>query len=98
MGEGDTTRPAAVEIVSRKNKSGRNYGVILGMHRSKAEADQLLMQLALSQGASLSGAARSVADTKRGFQPSFANLTQADAKLTCELMQAKQQECSVVGH
>lgn len=97
MGEGDISSPEAVEIVSRKENSGRNYGVVLGMYRSKAEADRLVMEIALRQGDVLSGAARHVADTNRGFQPSFANLTQADAQLTCEQLQAKQQECRVVG-
>lgn len=97
MGEGDVSPPEAVEIVSRKGNSGRNYGIVLGMYRSKAEADRLVMQIALRQGDALSGAARHVADTNRGFQPSFANLTLADAQLTCEQLQAQQQECSVVG-
>nr|WP_232845079.1 D-alanyl-D-alanine carboxypeptidase family protein [Paracoccus onubensis] len=97
MGEGDISSPEAVEIVSRKENSGRNYGIVLGMYRSKAEADRLVMEIALRQGDVLSGAARHVADTNRGFQPSFANLTLADAQLTCEQLQAKQQECRVVG-
>ena len=98
MGEGDVSPAQAVEIVSRKgSNSGRNYGIVLGMYRSKAEADRLVMQIALRQGDALSGAARHVANTNRGFQPSFANLTLADAQLTCEQLQANQQECSVVG-
>lgn len=97
MGEGDISNPETVEIVNRKGVTGRNYGIVLGMYRSKAEADQLLMQIALRHGDSLTGAARNVADTKRGFQPSFANLTSAAAELTCEQLQAKQQECRVTG-
>ncbi|WP_245999332.1 hypothetical protein [Paracoccus methylarcula] len=97
MGEGDLSNPAALEIVSRAQNSGRNWGVVLGLYRSKAEADELLLQTALQGGDILENANRHVADTIRGFQPSFANLTKANAELTCERMLAKQQDCRVVG-
>lgn len=97
MGEGDVSNPAALEIVSRAENSGRHWGVVLGLYRSKAEADELLMQTALQGGDILENANRHVADTLRGFQPSFANLTKANAQLTCERLQAKQQDCQVVG-
>ncbi|SIS87138.1 D-alanyl-D-alanine carboxypeptidase family protein [Paracoccus saliphilus] len=97
MGEGDVANPAALEIVSRAENSGRHWGVVLGLYRSKAEADELLMQTALQGGDILENANRHVADTLRGFQPSLANLTKANAQLTCERLQAKQQDCQVVG-
>lgn len=97
MGEGDIANPAALEIVSRAENSGRHWGVVLGLYRSKAEADELLMQTALQGGDILENANRHVADTLRGFQPSLANLTKANAQLTCERLQAKQQDCQVVG-
>lgn len=97
MGEGDIADPAALEIVSRAENSGRHWGVVLGLHRSKAAADELLLQTALQSGDVLENANRHVADTLRGFEPSFANLTKADAQLTCDRLQAKQQECRVVG-
>lgn len=97
MGEGDLADPEAVEIVSRPANSGRNWGVTLGLHRSRAAAEELLMQSALRDGVTLQGARRQVADTNRGFVPSFVNLTKADAQLTCERFQARSHECRVVG-
>ncbi|MCZ0961625.1 D-alanyl-D-alanine carboxypeptidase family protein [Paracoccus benzoatiresistens] len=97
MGEGDVAEPEALEIVSRAANSGRGWGVTLGMFKSKTEAERLLLRSALQDGAILNGAARHVADTKRGFQPSFANLTKANAQLVCERFASRSQECSVVG-
>lgn len=97
MGEGDISEPAALEIVSRPQNSGRNWGVTLGLYRSKVEADRLLLQTALQGGAALEGANRRVADTIRGFEAKFVNLTKADAQLACDRLQTRQQECHVVG-
>lgn len=97
MGEGDLAEPEALEIVSRPANSGRNWGVTLGMFTSKAEAERLLLRSALQDGAILVGAARHVADTSRGFQPSFANLTRANADLVCERFISRAQDCQVVG-
>jgi D-alanyl-D-alanine carboxypeptidase len=97
MGEGDLADPEALEIVSRPSNGGRGWGVTLGMFKSKAEAEKLLLRSALQDGAILGGAERNVADTKRGFQPSFANLTKANAELVCERFISRSQECQVVG-
>ncbi len=97
MGEGDLADPEALEIVSRPATSGRGWGVTLGLFTSRAEAEKLLLRSALQDGAILGGAARHVADTRRGFQPSFANLTKANAELVCERFASRSQECQVVG-
>ncbi|WP_347139835.1 D-alanyl-D-alanine carboxypeptidase family protein [Paracoccus sp. SSK6] len=97
MGEGDLAEPEPLEIVSRPANSGRGWGVTLGMFKSKVEAERLLLRSALQDGAILNGAVRHVADTKRGFQPSFANLTKANAELVCERFASRSQECQVVG-
>lgn len=97
MGEGDLVEPEALEIVSRPANSGRGWGVALGMFASRTEAERLLLRSALQDGAILGGAARHVADTKRGFQPSFANLTKANAELVCERFASRSQDCTVVG-
>ena len=97
MGEGDRAEPEALEVVSRPSGSGRLWGVSLGMHRSKAEADQLLVRSALQDGAVLDGARRSVVDTIRGFEAKFVNLDKADAQLVCERFRARTQDCTVIG-
>ena len=83
--------------MSRPANGGRGWGVTLGMFASRAEAEKLLLRSALQDGAILGGAARHVADTKRGFQPSFANMTKGNAELVCERFVSRSQECQVVG-
>lgn len=97
MGEGDLGEPEALEIVRRPVNSGRSWGVTLGLFTSKAEAERLLLRSALEDGALLEGAARHVADTRKGFQPGFANLTKASAELVCDRFASRSQECRVVG-
>ncbi|WP_348524720.1 serine hydrolase [Paracoccus marinaquae] len=97
MGEGDISNPEALEIVSRPGGSGRNWGVSLGLYRSQVEANKLLLRTALQDGTVLGGAQRHVADTKRGFEANFVNLTRADAQLACERLQARAQTCTVTG-
>ena len=96
MGEGDLVEPETLEIVSRPANGGRGWGVTLGLHASRVEAERLLMRSALEDGAILNGAARHVADTRRGFQPGFANLSKASAELICSRFASRSQDCTVV--
>lgn len=97
MGEGDVSNPEALEIVARPANSGRSWGVVLGTFASRAEAEKLLLRSALQDGAVLGGAKRHVADTKRGFQASFSNLTRSNADLVCERFLSRSEDCSVTG-
>ncbi|RJE81202.1 D-alanyl-D-alanine carboxypeptidase family protein [Paracoccus sp. JM45] len=98
MGEGDRTPVEELEVVSRPADSGRNWGVSLGMYRSKASAENVLISKALQNGSTFSGARRHVADTNRGFEPRFLNLSKAMAQLACERMQTQSQECTVIAN
>ncbi|WCR12464.1 serine hydrolase [Paracoccus stylophorae] len=97
MGEGDISEPEALEIVSRPADSGRYWGVNLGRYRSQVEAEKLLLTTALQDGSLLDSANRRVADTVRGFEANFVNLSKSDALLACERLKARAQECRVVG-
>ena len=94
----DQGEPSEQEIVSRStNAGGRNYGVSLGLFRSQREAEQLLLQTALQESASLGAAARQVANTKRGFQANFIGMNKETAELTCNRLSARQQSCVIMG-
>lgn len=97
MGEGDISNPEALEIVSRPSGNARHWGINLGRYRSQVEAEKLLLKTALQDGSVLDGANRRVADTARGFEANFVNLSKADAQLACERLKARSQECRVVG-
>lgn len=98
MGEGDLSDPAALEVVRRPTDSGRNWGVSLGLYKSQAEADRLLLGLALQDGGIFGKARRHVANTNRGFEPRFVNLSKGHAELACERMISRSQDCSVISN
>lgn len=97
MGEGDISPPETLEIVARPGNSGRSWAVSLGLYRSRSEAESLLLRTALQDGPVLNEAQRRIADTLRGFEANFVNLTKADAYLACERLQARSQTCKVIG-
>ncbi|MFV0300893.1 MAG: serine hydrolase [Paracoccus sp. (in: a-proteobacteria)] len=97
MGEGDISDPEAVEIVSRPPAGARHWGVNLGRYRSQAEADRLLLQVALQGGPALEGGRRHVANTNRGFEANFTGLTKASAQLVCDRAAARQEPCTLIG-
>lgn len=98
MGEGDLGNPEALEIVRRSADDGRGWGISLGLYTTRAEAADLLMQLALQDGNLFGGAKRHVADTARGWEPRFTSLSKADAELACGRLTSRAQDCSVIAN
>ena len=98
MGEGDLGNPEALEVVRRPTDSGRNWCVSLGLYTTQAEADRLLLSLALQDGNLFGAARRHVANTNRGFEPRFVNLSKGHAQLACERMGSRSQPCSVIAN
>lgn len=97
--EGDRSEPEATEIVSRPATKGRgNYGITLGRYKTKAEAEQLLLRIALQESAVLSNAVRRVGDTPRGWEANFSGLTRDAAQLACDKLAATAQRCTVLGN
>lgn len=98
MGEGDRTPTEELEVVRRPADSGRNWGIALGMYKSKVEAEHRLVSMALQDGAIFGGARRDVANTNRGFEPRFGNLTKGVAQLACDRLHSRSQECTVIAN
>jgi len=97
--EGDRSDPEATEFVSRPATKGRgNYGITLGRYKTKAEAEQLLLRVALQESAVLSNAVRRVGDTPRGWEANFSGLTRDAAQLACDKLAATAQRCTVLGN
>lgn len=96
--EGDRSEPEATEIVSRPVTKGRgNYGITLGRYKTKAEAEQLLLRIALQESAVLSNAVRRVGDTPAAGRP-ISGLTRDAAQLACDKLAATAQRCTVLGN
>lgn len=96
--EGDRSEPQAVEIVSRPSTKGRgNYTINIGLFKTKAEAEQLLLRTALQESAVLDSALRRVGNTKRGWEANFTGLTRDGAQLACDKLAARSQRCKILG-
>lgn len=93
----DAGLPAAREVVTRSGATKGRYSITLGTFRSQAEADQLLLKTALAESGTLENATRNIANTRRGFEANFTGLSQQAARLTCQRLEARSQECSVLG-
>ena len=97
--EGDRSEPEATEIVARPATRGRgNHGITLGRFKTKAEAEQLLLRIALQESAVLESASRRVGNTQRGWEANFTGLTRAGARLACDKLAARSQKCTVLGN
>lgn len=97
--EGDRSEPEAVEIVSRPATRGRgNHGITLGRYKTKAEAEQLLLRIALQESAVLNNANRHVGNTPKGWEANFSGLTRDAARLACDKLAARSQRCTVLGN
>lgn len=96
MGEGDISEPETLQIVSRPGKSALSWGVSLGMHKSRAAAERLLLTTALQAGGALSEGQRQVRDTNRGFEARLVALDRATAELTCDRLLTGHQPCTVI--
>ena len=97
--EGDRSEPEATEIVSRPSTKGRGkFAINIGRFKTKAEAEQLLLRIALQESAVLDSAARRVGNTKRGWEANFTGLTRDAAHLACDKLAARSQKCSVLGN
>lgn len=96
--EGDRSEPEATEIVSRPSTKGRGkYAINIGRFKTKAEAEQLLLRIALQESAVLDSASRRVGNTPKGWEANFTGLTRDAAQLACDKLAARSQKCRVLG-
>lgn len=88
----------APEVVTRVSTSGaRHWGVTLGRFTSRAAAERVLLQMALSEPVALDGALRKVVAESGGFEANFLGLGQEQADLACRRLQARAMSCFVLG-
>ncbi len=89
--------PAAA-VVTRVSTSGaRHWGVTLGRFTSRAAAERVLLQMALSEPVALDGALRKVVSESGGYEANFLGLGQEQADLACRRLQARAMSCFVLG-
>lgn len=91
----DTTDDEPAQVISR-DTSGKGFGVTLGLFRSQAEAQQLLVRAALQESHALGNASSEVTTTKRGYEANFVGMSRDMAELACGRLMARQQSCNVI--
>jgi D-alanyl-D-alanine carboxypeptidase len=86
------------EIVTRLSSSGgRHWGVTIGRFGTRHQAERELLQTALKELGTLEDALRNVVGRNGGFDANFMGLTQEAAELTCRRLEARNQDCTVLG-
>ena len=94
----DAMAVAEPEVIVRMSTSGgRNWGVVLGQHNSRALAQRVLMKAGLSESDALGQGLRKVIARGGGYEATVLGLTQDQADLACRRMQARAQDCITIG-
>ena len=99
------TVPAAPEpksseprIITRASTSGgRHWGITLGYHVTRHDAERVLLQTALQEIETLDDALRKVANKPRGWEANFVGMTQDRAELACARLSARGVDCTTRG-
>ena len=92
------TEEASQEIVTRLSTSGgHHWGINVGRYGSRYEAEKVLLQMALTEMATLDGTLRKVVQSPRGFDANFLGMTRESADLACRRLQARNVSCFMVG-
>nr|WP_223814376.1 D-alanyl-D-alanine carboxypeptidase family protein [Roseicitreum antarcticum] len=89
--------PTATQVVARMSTSdARLWGVHLGGHPNRHEAERTLIQTSLSESAALEGGIRRIQQRAGKFDAEFAGLTQDQADLACRRIQARNRTCITI--
>nr|WP_245873054.1 D-alanyl-D-alanine carboxypeptidase family protein [Albidovulum inexpectatum] len=87
-----------LEVVTRVSTSGgREWAVSVGRFPSSYEAERRLLQIALTETATLDESLRKVVKRSGGYEAQFVGLTRDMAELACLRLQARAVECDVQG-
>nr|WP_169053226.1 D-alanyl-D-alanine carboxypeptidase family protein [Rhodobacter xinxiangensis] len=90
--------PETPEVVTRMSTSGgRHWGVNVGRYNSRGAADRALMQIALSESASLEDGLRKIVERGGAYDANFMGLSQDQADLACRRLRARSMECFPIG-
>ncbi|MDP5326532.1 MAG: serine hydrolase [Paracoccaceae bacterium] len=93
----DTTTFATPEVVTRlASAEGDVWGISLGKFNSPYEAEKIMMRVALTEPATLTGALRQVVKRKTGFEATFLSMTRDAADMACRRLQARNTTCVTV--
>ncbi|CAM4159391.1 D-alanyl-D-alanine carboxypeptidase family protein [Palleronia rufa] len=92
-------RPSdGLQVVTRMSSSGgRHWGINIGSFNSRYQAEQVLLQTALTEIGTLDEALRKVVQGNRGWEANFVGMTEDRAQLACRRLQARDMACTPLG-
>lgn len=89
---------AEPEVITRLSTSGgRNWGVSLGKMNSRGAAERILTKTTLTEGRVLGDGLRKIVSRGRGYDATVLGLTEDQAALACQRLNARAMECTVIG-
>ncbi|WP_298945907.1 D-alanyl-D-alanine carboxypeptidase family protein [uncultured Paracoccus sp.] len=95
-GGGSAPEPRPTEKIARASSSGgQSWGVSLGRFKSRGQADERLIQVAMQENAQLDGALRHIRESSKGFEATFVGLSKSAAAKTCASLSAQGERCDV---
>ena len=95
-GGGSGPEPRPTEKIARASSSGgQSWGVSLGRFKSRNQADERLIQVAMQENAQLDGALRHIRESSKGFEATFVGLSKSAASKTCTSLSAQGERCDV---
>lgn len=93
-----SSAPAELEVVSRVSTSGgRHWAISIGSFHTRYNAERALLQMALTESSTLEGTLRKVVGRGAKFDANFVGMSQEMAEAACRRLDARGQECQVVG-
>jgi len=93
-----SSAPAELEVVSRVSTSGgRHWAISIGSFHTRYNAERALLQMALTESSTLDGTLRKVVSRRGGFDANFVGMSEDMAEAACRRLDARGQECQVVG-
>jgi D-alanyl-D-alanine carboxypeptidase len=97
--EEEQVAAAEPEVITRLSTSGgqRNWGIALGRHASRGDAEKVLMKTMLTDSVALSDGLRKVTARSGGYDATVLGLSESQAALACRRALARAQDCVVLG-
>ncbi|MFV0410459.1 MAG: D-alanyl-D-alanine carboxypeptidase family protein [Paracoccus sp. (in: a-proteobacteria)] len=95
-GGGGGPEPKPTERVSRASSSGgQAWGISLGRFKTRDQADERLVQVAMQESALVDDGLRHIRESSKGYEATLVGLSQTAATKTCAKLSAQNMRCDV---
>lgn len=92
---GGPERKPTERIARASSSGGQSWGVSLGRFKTRDQADERLVQVAMQESALLKGALRHVRESSKGYEAQLVGLSQNSANQTCARIANQGMRCDV---